>query len=409
MIRAVALGLVTLAAGGVAQAFSISQTNGHDIKWGTSSLTYWPDTNGAPGVGAATIDAVNASAATWNAVACTSLHLGEAGTVTGVEPFLVSSKQDGKNVVTWVTTSAWTLGSRTLAVTTPVYSVSTGTIVEADIALNGYDVQWTTTIPLTKSGVADVQSVVTHEMGHLFGLQHVLGGENISPPPVMAPYLDPNGSTRVPKQDDINGVCYLYPKATYACSTIDDCPYILASDGGTEVYTGRLDCQGAKCGGIVGVSSTPGSLGSLCQGATDCNTGLDCTAFAGTSNCTQACTPSSSTACPTTFDCVSLSGTATGACFPAAVTGNCACDTGPGCQASCVCDPDCAKCACDVSTSCDSGCSCDPDCKGGCSAEPARDGSSRNGIGAALLFAAFVFLFARAKRPRHGGARSADV
>ena len=391
MSRALLFFAALMFAAADAGAFAVSVTGSANavIKWPTPAPSYYVDAAGAPGIGADTLPAVRASVATWNSVSCTGLGITEAGTVTGVLPSLISSGQqgDGKNVLTWVTDSRWTLGSLVLAVTTPIYNTRTGEIVDADIAFNGYSVQWSLT---SSNGVADVESVATHELGHLFGLQHVLpvlGQPDPNPLPTMAPRMDPDLGNRTLKADDINGVCYLYPKTAYTCAAPTDCPYILVGDSsGIESYTGRIACNSGACNGVVGLGAHSGGLGSACTTRDDCLSPLACTAYSGAAYCSHACSANASDACPAGFTCVAPSAVNGGACLPATAVSGCSCNT---------------------SSACESNCSCDPDCKsGGCAAAPGHETGADFGVDLLTTAVAVIIVGIKSQRRRRDKAGS---
>ena len=90
--------------------------------------------------------------------------------------------------------------------TTVLHDSKSGEIVDTDIELNGVDYTWTTS---TTTGVilTDVQNAMTHEIGHVLGLEH--SAEELS---VMYPSSkDGELKKRQITQDDIDGLCALYP------------------------------------------------------------------------------------------------------------------------------------------------------------------------------------------------------
>ena len=130
----------------------------------------------------------------------------------------------------------------TLALTTTTYNQNTGEILDADTELNGWDGvgggtsssgplhgwYFTCTAPTTticgtygQDGCAyvDVQNTVTHEAGHFIGLAHAPRIAS-QPVPTMYAYSAPGDfDLRSLEQDDINGLCAIYPKnaATVTC------------------------------------------------------------------------------------------------------------------------------------------------------------------------------------------------
>jgi hypothetical protein len=94
-----------------------------------------------------------------------------------------------------------------LALTTVSYNTETGEIYDADVELNSHDAFFTVT---DEDGAisADLQSVVTHEVGHFLGLSHssdstaVMRGTG---------YLPGTTDLRYLTTDDITGVCEIFP------------------------------------------------------------------------------------------------------------------------------------------------------------------------------------------------------
>jgi hypothetical protein len=135
----------------------------------------------------------------------------------------------------------------TIALTTLTSDRNSGQILDADVELYSYDgstngMYFSCVDPATSPACAgktgtgcsavDIVAVVTHESGHVLGLEHVCNkGEfgpafnqcpTSGPAPIMSPQVG-NVSQRALAQDDVAGVCGIYPKAaaTAHCAAID--------------------------------------------------------------------------------------------------------------------------------------------------------------------------------------------
>ena len=291
----------------ISHAYSISVTPyGNIVRWDHPDLTYYLDPNGAPGAGTAAIPVVKQSFQDWADVPCTKLTFQYLGSTTNKNVLPISGKQNGKNELVWINDSLWDFGGEVLGVTVPLYDYS-GTIAESDIAFNGYYYSWNTKGTVGYNTM-DVKSVAIHEIGHFFGLQHVLYGYNEYDPPTMAPTVDPGGGTATLNADDKKGVCFLYPASGYfSCSSASDCPMIVDQDNyGNEKYAGQLKCQGGYCSGVSGVSPGSVSFGGTCQKASDCKSPDTCVQLdSGSMVCTHKCDPANDT-CPSGYHCAKV-------------------------------------------------------------------------------------------------------
>jgi hypothetical protein len=115
-------------------------------------------------------------------------------------------------------------GTATIAITTTSYRPSTGEIVDADMELHdnsgsgvGYFFtclnQANSYCGRNQPGRADcvstdVGSIVTHEAGHMLGLDHPPDKPSAT---MFATYTPGSVSLRVLDLDDVNGVCAVYP------------------------------------------------------------------------------------------------------------------------------------------------------------------------------------------------------
>jgi hypothetical protein len=95
--------------------------------------------------------------------------------------------------------------SNTLGLTTVTFEPDTGELYDADTEING-------TVPLSTGdpvmdGSYDLDSIITHEMGHFLGLAHSADATAT----MYAQYSRGSTAMRTLKQDDIDGLCSIYP------------------------------------------------------------------------------------------------------------------------------------------------------------------------------------------------------
>lgn len=178
------------------------------VYWKTLPITYWISRPGSQNLPQdAHIDVIKTSFATWNGQDCSRFSFTFGGLLDAPKAEYIPGGNN-QNVVLWIEREgAWEHPSDVLAVTPLKYNGSTGEIHDADIMLNGVNFRWSIQTPVPQ-GHYDVQNTVTHEAGHVLGLDH-------SDDQNAAMYGDaPVGdiSKRSLKEDDRIGVCSIYPK-----------------------------------------------------------------------------------------------------------------------------------------------------------------------------------------------------
>lgn len=143
------------------------------------------------------INAIVAGESEWYDQTQASRNITYAGTTDIEYP-----QEDGTNVV-WAAHYADPYGDNALARTYLWFTCSAPTCeVEFDIAF--YDPNFTFTVD-PNDGNFDIQGIAAHEFGHALGLAH----SDVDA--VMYPYVDAGSfANRYLKQDDIDGVEYLY-------------------------------------------------------------------------------------------------------------------------------------------------------------------------------------------------------
>lgn len=125
----------------------------------------------------------------------------------------------------------------------------TGDILDADIEING-------TAPLSSTDAVppdryDLLSVLTHEAGHFLGLAH-----SMAPGATMQPVFSPGNDYRVLTEDDIAGICAIYPPDRAA----EPCDFTPHGGFSSECALGML--KGGCSAATPGVAPGAGAAGS---------------------------------------------------------------------------------------------------------------------------------------------------
>ncbi|GAB4292477.1 MAG: hypothetical protein Kow0090_06400 [Myxococcota bacterium] len=318
-----------------ALAFDLIRSGSTPVRWSNSSMPvpYVINSSGSADItDGSDKKAVQASFDTWQNVTCSYLTF----KYNGETDSRSASMYDNRNIITWIE-SAWPadMGSQTIGVTTPAFGYN-GLISDADIRFNGQNYCWSTT---GSYRCMDVANIATHEIGHFCGLGHE--------PAIFDATMYPAGSEgevirATLHQDDINGLCFLYPSydgsigspcdASHPCSGNNIC----ASHGERTVCSkpcssdsscsSGFTCSSGACvpksnvggasgGGSGGGGTTgDGSLCSSCNDGSDCNSGI-CVQGPSLTICTQLCDANQQN-CPSGYQCYPTQ-TGEGVCYPA--------------------------------------------------------------------------------------------
>lgn len=179
---------------------------GAGLRWSSNCQTFYLNEIGSDDVEDfdRLRDDVKLSLEEWGKPDCTSLTAAYGGT-TNFEITGHFKEKEPINLIVW-REKKWPYTSRPVAYTAVTYDKDTGEIFDADIEMNGEDFSFTID-PEKEHWKMDVRNVLTHELGHAFGLDH---------PDVVEATMHWQASPgetckRDLHEDDINGICKVYP------------------------------------------------------------------------------------------------------------------------------------------------------------------------------------------------------
>jgi len=181
---------------------------GVPLVWDTNCVTmHFNEAGSADIADASDLEALKASLETWSSVEHSSVVIQYAGK-TNLEETGYHKENPPINMVIF-REKKWPYTDRPVAYTAVTYHPGSGRIYDADIELNEEDFVFTTN-PKKEPYKVDIQNTLTHEVGHVLGLDHP-DDESAT----MFAHADAGETKkRTLEFDDIEGISAIYPKGS---------------------------------------------------------------------------------------------------------------------------------------------------------------------------------------------------
>jgi hypothetical protein len=226
-----------------------------------------------------TLAASTAAAATWSLgnIACTRLNITVNGQ-TGPAPAdaTTATANTAPNLLafrsTWCPDPSMPCMTEALALTTAFFHQTSGEIVSGDIDVNNQYFRWADLDVTPDNGSQDLQNALTHEMGHLLGLDHNcytpgsdparqidnLGNSvpdcATAPPDVEAETMYVSAqpgdlSKRTPSAEELQAPCDIYP--IHPPSSSGGCAVAAGDAGDGRAAAGRALAFGAPLAAVA--------------------------------------------------------------------------------------------------------------------------------------------------------------
>ncbi|HET7538413.1 MAG TPA: matrixin family metalloprotease [Polyangiaceae bacterium] len=185
-------------------------TEGKPLYWASSCLEVHVQGNGsvAQGISFATLgDRVSGAFGTWLSSDCGGapplLDVHVLGPITCDVSEYNSTKKNA-NIVMFRDDRWPYMGAEdALAFTHLVFNPDTGELWDSDLEINGFEYQFSIGDPVTAN---DLDSMLTHEVGHMLGLAHTL----VADATMFAQYEPGSSTPRSLTEDDTSAICASY-------------------------------------------------------------------------------------------------------------------------------------------------------------------------------------------------------
>jgi Matrixin len=186
-------------------------TEGKPLFWASSCMQVYVQKNGSPaqGIDFATVkDSVSRAFGTWLSADCGGapplIDVQVLGPITCDAAEYNKTKKNANIVMFRDDQWPYVGGEDVLAFTHLNFNADTGELWDSDLEINSFDYQFSTGNPVTSN---DLDSMLTHEVGHMLGLAHTL----VKDATMYAQYTPGTDTLRTLASDDLSGICASYP------------------------------------------------------------------------------------------------------------------------------------------------------------------------------------------------------
>jgi hypothetical protein len=230
-VVAVVVVVASVSAAAPAAAFKCTRAGdtGPSLFWKERAVTLQRSGVGHE-VGASDIERViQASAAAWTNIDCSDVTESLGGStddrVVGFDWSTGVGSPTNHNIVVFRNDNAndpldqWQHDLGAIAITTVTFETNEGRLLDADVEVNDAGFDFTATDQCNGSQM-DLQNTLTHEFGHVLGLDHTTVADATMFP--SAPACDT--SKRTLADDDIQAICTIYPAGQPIGNCFPDAP-----------------------------------------------------------------------------------------------------------------------------------------------------------------------------------------
>jgi hypothetical protein len=158
------------------------------------------------------LEQVRQSFEEWENIDCSDITMPFRGQEAGLKAGYDQNGGENKNVVVFLE-SGWPYDRGVIAVTTNAYDTRSGSVLDSDIEVNGEQFTFVNAdaVCYSRTGEMDLRNAMTHEVGHVLGLDHPPNTQRNVDSTMYASAPPCETKKRTLADDDRMGICTIYP------------------------------------------------------------------------------------------------------------------------------------------------------------------------------------------------------